>query len=99
MWLCVHCALVRCDEEGPDAQEIVDRLYLGSCAAAQDLEFLVNSNVSLVVSVTPEAECAQPFPHVVNYLRVDGMHKMGPFLDLIWSSVDAALAKGDGAPP
>jgi len=97
LWL-MRCVLVRCDDEGPDAQEIVDRLYLGSCAAAQDLEFLVRSNVSLVVSVTPEAECAQPFPHVVTYLRVDlkddGMHKMGPFVDLIWSSVDAALARG-----
>lgn len=95
-WLVGALAVAASGDEGDviDAQEIVDRLWLGSCAASHDETFLRDANISLVISVAPSSECAhQPF---VNSIRLDllddGRHSIAPFLPMLVREIDAALA-------
>jgi hypothetical protein len=82
----VHCQ---------DAQQIADRLWLGSCEASHNQSFVESEAIALIVTVTPAAECSQPLAGIVKYVRVDllddGSHALRPFLPLVQREIDAAL--------
>jgi serine/threonine protein kinase len=79
-----------------DAQQIVDRLWLGSCEASHNQTFVESESIALIVTVAPAAECSQPLAGIVQYVRFDllddGSHALRPFLPLLQREIDAALA-------
>lgn len=79
-----------------DAQQIVERLWLGSCEASHNHTFVESEAIALIVTVTPAVECSQPLAGIVKYVRVDllddGSHSVRPFLPLVRREIDAALA-------